>query len=165
MTQQQRTPTATVYLALENIIRAGDVKQIIVNTQAELDSVDAKFSGEIIITGGTWDDPITVHASGSASVYARNSATVHARDSATVHARDSATVYAWDSATVYAWDSATVHAWDSATVDLFAFAVAMLFGVARATRKSKTATIIRPKQGRTVKDEYGLVGAGGGCRP
>ena len=141
MTQQQRTPTATVYLALENIIRAGDVKQVTVNTQAELDSIDAKFSGEIIIKGGTWDDPITVHAWDSATVYARNSATVHARD------------------------SATVHAWDSATVDLSAFAVAILFGVARATRKSKTATIIRPKQGRTVKDEYGLVGAGGGCRP
>ena len=127
--------------------KGGDVKQVTVNTQAELDSIDAKFSGEIIIKGGTWDDPITVHASGSATVHASGSATVHARDSATVHARDSATVYAWD--------SATVHAWDSATVDLFAFAVAILFGAAKATKKSKTATIIRPKRSKTVKDEYG----------
>jgi hypothetical protein len=46
---------------------------------------------------------------------------------------------------VVAWGNSSVHSHTDAPVILFSFAVAWIFGKSKAVKRSKTATIIRPK--------------------
>jgi hypothetical protein len=85
------------------------MKEIIVTTQADLDTIPADFAGLIIIKVGTYYDRIQITKTWE-------SAHVVAWESAHVEAMESAHVEAWESAHVVAMGSAHVVAWESAHV-------------------------------------------------
>ncbi len=94
------------------------MKEIIVNTQSEIDAIPADFTGLIIVKGGSVYDPIRLaKALESAHVVALESAHVEARGSAHVVALESAHVVALESAHVVARGSAHVVAWEGAHVE------------------------------------------------
>ena len=121
------------------------MKEIIVNTQEELDAIKQDFGGIIKIVGigirvglryhnrvearenasvEAWDNAsvearenASVVARENASVVARGNACVVARENASVVARGNASVEAWGNASVVAWGNASVVAWDNASVE------------------------------------------------
>ncbi len=126
--------------------------EITIKTQAELDALPKAFTEYTVlrIESTEW---ITVVARGNSRVEAWENSRVVAWENSTVVAWENSRVVAWENSTVVAWGNSRVEArgnvcvWnqsDDSIVTLFAFAVAFLFRKAKATRKSKTSTIIRP---------------------
>ena len=107
------------------------MKTVIVKNQAEWDKLPAKFDEWTIIeirsNADTW---VTIRS-------VPESSRVVARESSSVVARGSSRVEAWGSVAVHVQN-------DSVTATLFAFAVAFAHAKGKITKKSKTATIIRP---------------------
>jgi hypothetical protein len=91
-----------------------------------------------------WESSRVV-AWGSSSVVARESSSVVARESSRVEAWESSSVVARESSRVVAWGTACVHLHSGVPANLFMFAVCYLMKeCAKAVKKSKTATIIKP---------------------
>ena len=131
-------------------IRSPQSDWIKVNACPKSSRVEARESSRVVARGSS-----RVVAMESSSVEARGSSSVVAWGSSSVEARESSSVVAWGSSRVEAWGSSRVVAWgsvavyvssDASLVTLFAFAVALaLVKTKKITKKSKTATIVRPK--------------------
>jgi len=100
----------------------------------------------------------------NSSVVARENSSVVARGNSSVEAWENSSVEAWGNSSVEAWGNSSVEAWgnvgvhllsDSSTVALFMFAVCWQIAKGKIERKSKTATIIKPKPGNWF-DENGV---------
>jgi len=102
----------------------------------------------------------TVVAWGNSTVEARENSTVEAWENSTVEAWGNSTVEAWGNSTVVAWENSTVVAWGNvatylqstnAIVTLFMYAVCFVTSLGKVIKKSKTATIIKPKTEKGLK--------------
>jgi len=107
-------------------------KEITVKTQTELDKVKLTFEGIIFIEGGSYYDRIIVKNN-------YPEARVEARENSSVEARENSSVVAWENVGVHAFSTYS-------TITLFAFAVCWMVVKAKVIKKSKTATIIIPKE-------------------
>ena len=101
------------------------MEEIVVTTQAQLDSIEADFNGRVIIKFGTpcnraiigsrFKYPILVW--GNSSVEARDNSSVEARDNSSVVARDNSSVEACDSSSVVAYNNSSVVAWGNSSIE------------------------------------------------
>ena len=112
-------------------------------------SVDARDNSSVV----AWDNS-SVEARGNSSVVAWDNSSVDARDNSSVEARGNSSVVARGNSSVGAWDNSSVEAWgnvgvhlqsDSASAILYMFAVCWALSKGKITKKSKTASIIKPK--------------------
>ena len=108
------------------------MKEIIVKSQAELDSIPVDVDGKIIIKFGTpYNRAVvnrrfrysvvacensSVEASGNSSVVARENSSVEARGNSSVEARENSYVEAWENSSVEAWENSSVVAWENSSV-------------------------------------------------
>ena len=109
------------------------MKEIIISTQAEIDTLPATFSEYTkIIIRDTKERVVVRQARGNSSVEAWENSSVVARGNSSVEA----------------WGNSGVHLQsDYATVALFMFSVCWKLAKGKIKKSSKTATIITPKQG------------------
>ncbi len=112
------------------------MKEIIVNTQPEMDAVDVKFDGVIKICGigikvklqykyrvVAWENSSveamgnsSVEAMGNSSVVARENSSVEAWGNSSVVARGNNSVVARGNSSVEAWGNSSVEAWENSSV-------------------------------------------------
>jgi hypothetical protein len=113
------------------------MKELIINTQQEMDAVDVKFDGIIKICGigihiklrykyrvEAWENSSVVAwgnssvvAWGNSSVEARGNSSVVARGNSSVVARENSSVEAWGNSSVEAWENSSVEAWENSSVE------------------------------------------------
>lgn len=113
------------------------MRDILIKTQEEFDALPISFKEftRILIQGS-----ITISIS-------RGNSYVVAWENSHVLAKGNSHVEAWENSHVEAWGNVAVHLQsDLATVILFMFAACFALAKGKITKKSKTATIIKPKQ-------------------
>src|SRR3990167_2613167 len=94
----------------------------------------------------------SVEAWENSTIEAWGNSTIVARGNSSVVARENSTIEAWGNSTIEAWGNSGCHALsDFCTVTLFAFSVCWKMSKAKINKKSKTATIITPKE---IKDWF-----------
>ncbi len=104
------------------------MKEIIINTQEELDKVKVDFDGIIKIVGvgiqiklryqyrvEAWENS-SVEARGNSSVEARGNSSVVAWENSSVVARENSSVVARENSSVVAWENSSVVAWENSSV-------------------------------------------------
>jgi hypothetical protein len=144
------------------------VKEIIVKTQKELDSIDINFDGIIKICGvgirinfryryrvEAWENS-SVEARGNSSVEAWENSSVEARGNSSVVAWGNSSVVAWENSSVVAWENSSVVAWENSCIriwsrikklTMFGFSVLFVpFDLKFHVKKEKTCTIQKFKQ-------------------
>jgi len=147
--------------------------KIIIKTQKEWDTLPKSFDDFTLIRIETktniwlainnipgnshveaWGNSHVV-ARGNSHVEARGNSHVEARGNSHVEARENSHVVAWENSHVVAWGNSHVEAWGSVAVHLhsdlascllFAFAVCFELAKGKATKKSKTAMIIKSER-------------------
>ena len=120
-------------------------------------SVEARENSSVVARGNSsveaWENS-SVEAWGNSSVEARENSSVEARENSSVVAWENSSVVARGNSSVVAWGNSSVEAWgnvgvhlrdDSASVVLYMFAVCWALSKGKIIKKSKTATIIKPK--------------------
>jgi hypothetical protein len=143
------------------------MKEIIINTQAELDAVDVNFDGIIKILGigikvslryqyrvvargnssvEAWGNS-SVEAWGNSSVVAWGNSSVVARENSSVEARENSSVVAWENSSVVAWGNVCVRIFaEIKTLSLFGFSVLFQpFDLKFKFKKEKTCLVQKIK--------------------
>src|SRR5574343_32415 len=122
------------------------MKEIIIKTQDELDTLPDKFEKytQIIIQGGNYCNRIIIKVArgnssveargnssvgawgnssvvvrGNSSVVAWGNSSVVARGNSSVVARGNSSVEAWENSSVVGWDNSSVEAWGNSSVKVF----------------------------------------------
>src|ERR1700686_585042 len=110
------------------------MKEIIVKAQAEFDALPLKFEEytKIIIENDTSVGKINV-------AVARGNSSVVARGNSSVVARENSSVVAWENSGVHLQS-------DLASVILFMFSACWVLAKGKVQKKSKNATVIKPKK-------------------
>jgi hypothetical protein len=93
------------------------VKEIVISTQAEFDSLPKSFEEFTKIVIRNTKFRISVVARGNSSVEARGNSSVEARGNSSVVARGNSSVVAWENSSVEAWENSSVEAWGNSSVE------------------------------------------------
>ena len=131
------------------------MKCIEINNQKQLDSLPDKFDEYTIIQIKNTIERVSITKKwGNSSVVAWENSSVEAWGNSSVEARGNSSVVAWGNSSVEARGNSSVEARgnvgihlysDLATVILFMFSVCWQLAKGKIIKKSKTATVIKPK--------------------
>ena len=93
------------------------MEEIVVTTQAQLDSIEADFNGRVIIKFGTPGNRAIIGSRFKYPILVWGNSSVEARDNSSVEACDSSSVVAYNNSSVVAWGNSSIEARDNSSVE------------------------------------------------
>ena len=149
-------------------IKGGEMREITIKTQKELDALPPKFDEytRILITGGTTCDRIIVRvARENSSVVAWGNSSVVAWGNSSVEAWGNSSVVAWGNSSVVARENSSVEAWGNSSVKIYSEycdikkamqeSVIIYIGVKGKPKKTETsATVLHKKVALWTKEQF-----------
>ena len=92
------------------------MEEIVVTTQAQLDSIEADFNGRVIIKFGTPGNRAIIGSRFKYPILVWGNSSVEARDNSSVEACDSSSVVAYNNSSVVAWGNSSIEARNNSSV-------------------------------------------------
>ena len=127
------------------------MKEIVVTSQTELDSLPLDFDGRIIIKFGTHYNRAVVNrrfkyrveARGNSSVVAWGNSSVVAWGNSSVEAWGNSSVVAWGNSSVVAWENSSVVAWGNSSVEARGNSSVVAWGNSSVEARENSSVVAR----------------------